>query len=531
LKGLDLLWLGIPALNAVWLVLIPSRSGKAIGLLGILISATILALTRGKRNNRTTSPTLLLPFVLPVVSFAFTPRVAFLLLDGRVWLIVAWISVALLLLFKKPRPESISRPPTALAVTLFIVWSSLLWITAIWDLGVGRYTLATDRVSNGSACQLDPLAVIISTWESSPPSEHLFLGWRTTDGLTTRTVYASHVHPYLLSMYAWIGAVRALTGSPLFVASNTTPLFYLSVVVVALAILLRRTGLLERCSTPIGALALFLAIGSVITTWRFWSDLFRYNTDNPYPLLAGVLIYVYSFLLPPARPRLALASAVIFVALSPIHAPMLILAVFCIFATRGTDLGDFVRRNRLITQICLWSLVAGLVAIGLPRLLIAWKGYTPLASSFVFRSGLDGDSTYFTNIFRAFWVACPGNCCYPRPPVDLLMPSVGPALAFVPLVALNSRGDARFRPIEMLMFLVTPYLVSLILFPQSVAIHPYLYDHLLLIPIVVVGAAALLGDGVRERLRGTFLLGVILFKGWVIMSNLIAIARAVNGLR
>jgi hypothetical protein len=81
------------------------------------------------------------------------------------------------------------------------------------------------------------------------------------------------------------------------------------------------------------------------------------------------------------------------------------------------------------------------------------------------------------------------------------------------------------------MFLVTPYLVSLILFPQSVAIHPYLYDHLLLIPIVVVGAAALLGDGVRERLRGTFLLGVILFMGWVIMSNLIAIARAVNGLR
>ena len=78
------------------------------------------------------------------------------------------------------------------------------------------------------------------------------------------------------------------------------------------------------------------------------------------------------------------------------------------------------------------------------------------------------------------------------------------------------------------MFLLTPYFLSVIFFPQSVSIHPYLYDHLLVIPIVVTGASMMFAEGVRDRLRGPLLLAFILFMAGVIMSNLIGIAQALR---
>lgn len=83
----------------------------------------------------------------------------------------------------------------------------------------------------------------------------------------------------------------------------------------------------------------------------------------------------------------------------------------------------------------------------------------------------------------------------------------------------------------MLMFLLTPYLMSVIFFPQSVSIHPYLYDHLFLVPVVVTGTSMMFAQGVRDRLRGPLLLAFILFMAGVIMSNLIAIAQGLAHMR
>jgi hypothetical protein len=78
------------------------------------------------------------------------------------------------------------------------------------------------------------------------------------------------------------------------------------------------------------------------------------------------------------------------------------------------------------------------------------------------------------------------------------------------------------------LFLATPYFLSLILFPQSVAVHPYLYDHLLLIPMVVTGVLAMLDVSRDVRPGSAALLAFLLVVMAVLMSNLIGIAQGLQ---
>ena len=140
------------------------------------------------------------------------------------------------------------------------------------------------------------------------------------------------------------------------------------------------------------------------------------------------------------------------------------------------------------------------------------EGVPLTASSFTFRSGLDGDTRYFTSLAQAALAPCPLACCYLRSAADLLLPGLVLLCAVGPLT-LFDRGATSVSLSRQLLFLATPYLVSLILFPQSVSIHPYLYDHLLMVPIVVTGATALLTDAVQGRLKGAGLLVLLLLMG------------------
>lgn len=77
----------------------------------------------------------------------------------------------------------------------------------------------------------------------------------------------------------------------------------------------------------------------------------------------------------------------------------------------------------------------------------------------------------------------------------------------------------------MLLFLSTSYATSVIPFPQSVSIHPYGYDHLVIIPVVVTGLVAMLSASVERRLTGAGLLLFMLVVGLVLMSNLLGLTQ------
>jgi hypothetical protein len=523
-------WLGVLTLNAAWMILLPH--GRLLALGGVILSIVLAALWAGRDEGTQVEDAtaraaalVVLPFLLPLLSFAAAPTLlGFWRIDGRTWLVLAWLAVAVQLARSSitPREHRVSR--RTLGIGLFLAWSAVLWITVVADLGIKRVILEMPRDAV-TGCQFDPLTTAFSIWESRPASEHGFLGWRSNEDFARRRAYAHHVHPFLFSMYAWVRGVRWLAGLGPYAASNTTPFLSLFVILAASGVLFARMGLLRRAERPIVLFFLFLGAGLIVTAWRFWNDLFHYTTDNPYPLLAGVFIALYAFLLEPLRPRLAIGTAAVFVALSPTYAPMLIAAAVPLFGQAHATLRETLRRNRSLVAMIAACLAVAVITYLLPTLIIRWKSYEREASAFLFRSGLDGDTTYMSNMFSAFAAPCPTGCCWGRPLRDVLFPAFVPLMLFVPAVWWRDRVFGR-KLLHLLLFLLTPYLLSLILFPQAVSIHPYMYDHILLIPVIVTGAAAMVRFVDTEGLEGVGLLAATLAIGAVLMSNLLGLAQS-----
>jgi hypothetical protein len=514
-------WGLVSVIHLAWAFVLPGRQAKAVALLGALIAAAAFVATRRRpaHDRETLPPAALAPFLLPAASLLATPQLAFWWLDGRAWLIVSWIVVAAIGALRTDE----GAPRARLWVGIFVLWVCAFWVTVVWDAGMRDLILFVDRTVE-LPCRTDPLSTIFKNWEKHPASEHLFLGWRPEASFEKREPYVNHVHPYLLAMYAWVGVVRA-TGLPMPIASNTTILLYLLVVLGGTTALLARLGLLRRGHEPAGLISLFLGYGFLITTWRFWIDLFHNQSDNTFPLVAGLYVLVCASFVPPVRSRMALASSVVFVAMGPIHAPFLILAAACVFGEPAATVRDLLSRNRLIVRLAIWTMAVAFVVVAVPRLLVAWKGYSSFASPWLVRSGLDGSTQHFDNMFQAVWRGHRASC-YLRTPAELFLPM------FLPLAAFGAWGfrsdhGLPVHPARLLLFLCTPYLLSWILFPQSVSIHPYLYDLLLLIPIVVVGLVLLLSEPIRRGLTGPWLLALMLFMSGLIMANLTTLAQMI----
>ena len=546
-------WALVLLMQIVWAIALPGRQAKLIAAIGAAAALAAIAAQfwprhagpgmahtasrRASTQAAALTPPLyaaaLLPFLLPILSFVSQPRVFFYWLDGRAWLIVAWLIVSAWALHTTgttshagtagaidadghaESPES--GHAHALPLALFLLWTSIFWLTAVWDLGIREfilnYNIPNDRVA---------LTRIFQVWDTHPVSEHLFLAWRLDDAFEKRVVYVNHVHPYLMSMYAWVSLVRAATGLPLQTARFAVPLLYMLVMLVSTTTLLARMNLLRRANTVRTQVVLFLAFGFLITTWRFWRDQFWGSADDTFPLEAGILVLVYASLVAPARPRLALISSALFVAMAPIHLPVLILLVVCLFGEAGTSLRDTLARNRLPVRILLVATIVGVIVQALPNVLVAWNGITAVGSSLMFRSGLDGDTTYVTSMWQAVWAPTVREAY--RSPDTLFLPSFVPLAIAVPWMwRTRDPEGARLRHLSL--FMITPYLTSLIFFPQAVSIHPYMFDLFLILPVVVASMAFVLMAPIQRRIAGGGLLVFLLIAAALLMANLMALAQ------
>src|SRR5262249_10504129 len=245
--------------------------------------------------------------------------------------------------------------------------------------------------------------------------------------------------------------------------------------------------------------------------------------DSVFPLLGGLFVLLWACLEPPALRRPAMLVSLAIVALDPFYTPFLIVAVVCLGGRGGEAPGRRGGGGGRLRPATACS-VLGLGLLLLPRALAAWRGYRTYGSSLIFRSGLDGDTSYFTSILQAFARPCPVNCCGGRDMLDLVFPAFVP-LAFGLTLGLAGPAAARHRLVEGLVFLAAPYGFSLVLFPQAVSIHPYLYDHLLIVPAAIVGGFSLLLPAVRDRLRGPAFLAYLVVMIGLVMSNLIRLAQ------
>jgi hypothetical protein len=361
-------------------------------------------------------------------------------------------------------------------------------------------------------------------WQTHPPSDHLFLIWLTRDDFARHQVYTNHLHPYLLLIYGCTWLVQVLSGLPLWVGRNMTPFLIAAVGVVSAAVVVSRARVVSTVYDLRFYASLFLLLGLFMSVWHYWMALYVVNFDNLFPLIAHLNAIVWATTQPRFSKHhagLVVFSTVLFAAFGWVYTPLVILVLWCYFGRWSDTLTTLVGRNRTLLRVSGIAAIVAAIVYVVPLLLVAVKGYTTSGSPYTFRAGLDGDVRYFQDlaqaVLRPYWPPA-------RTPWMLLFP------AFIPLAACLTWGSrtARFRTLSQFGFLAAPYFFSLALFPQSVSIHPYLYDHLLVFPAMLAGMTNCLTPAFQHRIRGPYVLGALLLMAMSIMANLIAIAQAMQ---
>ena len=205
------------------------------------------------------------------------------------------------------------------------------------------------------------------------------------------------------------------------------------------------------------------------------------------------------------------------------------LAIVAVYGRHEPDWKAWRAANRSIVAVAVWCTAAAAISYGLTTATIHLKGYSPLSATLLFRSGLDGDTRYFQNLVQAVVAPCPVLCCWRRTFADLVLPAFVPIAGWMALRIRVARGPGAAGLGALFLFLATPYIASVILFPQAVSIHPYMYDQLLVVPAAAVGGAAAMAVA-GATMNGAVRFAALLVMGFVTMSNLVGIAQAVAAL-
>ena len=96
-----------------------------------------------------------------------------------------------------------------------------------------------------------------------------------------------------------------------------------------------------------------------------------------------------------------IAAAGLFAAFGPMYVPILLIALWCCHGRPGPTVATTFRRNRVLVVASLVGLGVAAVTYSIPVWLVAARHYSNLSSPLAFRSGLDGDTTYFQDAVQA----------------------------------------------------------------------------------------------------------------------------------
>lgn len=313
-------------------------------------------------------------------------------------------------------------------------------------------------------------------WEQYSFSKHGYLVFLSQKDLELRVAYSNHSSAYLFFMYFFYKIERAIPQLPMraIVASLEMVFCVFSVVYVALS------GQMERIKFHQGILIL-LAVMFLLTMPDYWISAGKYNVDNPFHFLFPIMLLVAH--------RLSQGDV------SGIKL-WLPLGVLCVTnPTAGTLLAMYlavssIKNDGLSKNMLKLSGVVILISVIVylqPVITSHILGFVSKNSGWKYRSGLDGDVSYFTNALNS--VISPQ---FPRSAYQLALPA---ALLLVQLayIAIRTRDVGVSK--ELLVrsgnpglfygVIFSQYLCATLLWPQSVSIHPYLYDYMMLAPISV----------------------------------------------
>jgi hypothetical protein len=359
------------------------------------------------------------------------------------------------------------------------LFSCLYLLVVIITIGV-VYSLGFREAASQIANEPERLRnFTFPIWEQHGFSQHGFLVFYSMENYANKIAYSNHALAYLFYMFALYKVEMYVQILPMRVTGA-----FLNILSLAGVTFFFLSRLVVKRLTFGQGLLILLSVIFMVSMPGFWISSARFNVDNTFPLIFALQALV-AFLIWKNRERSrAVMTAIVFYAVfSPISAALLGAALL-VWACRSEGL------DRRICRLA-WVAIVAAVIFYLPSPLISKVlGFTSSNSGWLFRAGLDGDTTYFSNIVKS--VLDPQ---FPRPILTVAVPFLFLVAQLVYFRMMKQRqpagvvapaGTSPLTGIGMFYYLLfSQYVMTSLLWPQAVAIHPYLYDYLLIAPVFV----------------------------------------------
>lgn len=395
-----------------------------------------------------------------------------------------------------------------LLVLSAIVWCSLACALGPWR---GLWSFEERQISR-----------ILGIWEEFPIAQHLFLPFYTRQNFIERAPYTHFPPPFLGLLYGYLRLVQGLLDVPIQVAQNFVFLPYIGLLCCLTGAEFYRRRFGASSIDLRSALVIFIASGVVFTNASLWTGFTAGNVN--FHALAAILFLGLGALA--GRSQLYTASSfrilLALALLAPLYSLMALLVLAIVYEARAEESSPSVV-PRTVVRAGVAILAVSLCVAFLPKAVFylsdafAREG----GSSFLKRSGLNGDARYFDSLLGAMLDPYPGS----RRSHVLHMPLLAACMAASIFFFAKERASL-WQALRTWIVSSSPYILTMIFFAQALSIHPYLFDVFLTGSCGFVMAMLALDPAIERRLKGYALLIWFFAGSGVIMTNLIDISRA-----
>jgi hypothetical protein len=355
---------------------------------------------------------------------------------------------------------------------------SLLYVLAVLVTLMAAYKLGFREAAHQIAGQPERLRdITFYIWDNYPLSRHGYLVFYSLDDFNKNIAYSNHSTAYLFYMYVLYKIEMLIPGLQMRLVNAV--LNMISLAGVVFYIISKTT---KKVISSLKGFLTLLAVIFMVSMPGYWISAARFNVDNVFPLVFCIQTMISFFIWQDQENRkevwiLILLYSVFFPLPGVIFGMALLL-----YSLRhgGLDTKLFNLAIGAVLTGCIFYLQAPTIS----KIL----GFTSSNSGWLLRAGLDGDRTYFSNAVMA--VVSP---YFPRPlhiiavPILLLVLQVVYSRAVTPITTPADRTHSEVSIAAgagVFYFLIcSQYLFTWLLWPQAIAIHPYLYDFLFLAPI------------------------------------------------
>ena len=386
------------------------------------------------------------------------------------------------------------------------------WLVLISDLYLSKWTDVLLR--QGIDFRLS--SNVFWVWENLPVSQHHWLPFLDKNDLT-KSYSSGGMFAYLF-LYAVAKGMAWMTNTGLEKAQFMLAYLYAfcqaSVVGLSLQKLTATDRLDRRQRFSYFYLVSFFCLlpGTWITTYYF-------NPDNFFPIVGMYVFYWAVCLYKEAYLQRGWFGALLLLSVvTPLFAILLGALTFAyIYFSENIS-----SRTAKIVYVRVTIVVVISVACYLAaKLVIKYYDLQDTGSSLSYRSGLDGNTAYFKNLIDS--VIVPVNL----QSLSFRMNSEFVTMVVVLFVAYLCAREIKDEPWHRLFLIsIAFYLFQLVLFPQSVKVHPYLYDVSLTIPVLGTCFYIFLRPAFVTTLSASGFLFYNILMLALVLSNLLMLAKA-----